>query len=107
MDAAIMTAIITPLLYFLSFKPLLLQIQQRARVEKIIQTRLRLMQYAETHPLDELLQFILDEIEALTGSSTGFILPRRTWYYFRIQAIGAGIPSSSWVNAAPFPIRSQ
>ena len=71
-DAAVMTAIIFPLLYFLSFKPLLLQIQQRYQSESIIQARLRLMQFANTHTLDELLQFTLDEIETLTGSTIGF-----------------------------------
>ena len=71
-DAAVMTAIIFPILYFLSFKPLLLQIRQRYQSESIIQARLRLMQFANTHTLDELLQFALDEIETLTGSTIGF-----------------------------------
>jgi PAS domain S-box-containing protein len=71
-DAAIMTVIIFPLLYFLSFRPLLLHIQQRDQAENILQTRLRLMQFADAHTLDELLQFTLDEIETLTGSTIGF-----------------------------------
>ena len=41
-DAAIMTAIIFPWLYFLSSRPLLLHIQQRYRVEQIIKARLRI-----------------------------------------------------------------
>jgi PAS domain S-box-containing protein len=72
LDAIIMTVIILPLLYFVSLKPLLLQIQQQYQSESIIQTRLRLMQFADTHTLDELLQFTLDEIEALTGSAISF-----------------------------------
>ena len=72
LDTVIMTVIIFPLLYFLSFKPLLLQIQQRQQSESIIQARLRLMQFANSHTLDELLQFTLDEIETLTGSTIGF-----------------------------------
>jgi PAS domain S-box-containing protein len=71
-DAAIMTVIIFPLLYFLSFRPLLLHIQQRDQAENILQTRLRLMQFADAHTLDELLQFTLDEIETLSGSTIGF-----------------------------------
>jgi PAS domain S-box-containing protein len=72
LDAAIMVAIIFPLLYFLSFKPLLLYIQERQLAESISQTRLRLMQFANTHTLEELLQVTLDEIETLTGSAISF-----------------------------------
>jgi PAS domain S-box-containing protein len=72
LDATIMTVIIFPLLYFLSFKPLLLQIQQQSQSESILQARLRLMQFANTHTIDELLQFTLDEIETLTGSTISF-----------------------------------
>ncbi len=72
LDASLMTVIIFPLLYFLSFKPLLVQLQQRRQSESIIQARLRLMQYANTHTLDELLQYTLDVIESLTGSTIGF-----------------------------------
>jgi PAS domain S-box-containing protein len=71
LDASVLTAIIFPLLYFLSFKPLLLQIQQRRQSESIIQSRLRLMQFANTHTLDELLHFALDEIQTLTDSTLG------------------------------------
>jgi PAS domain S-box-containing protein len=73
LDATIMTVIIFPLLYFLSFKPLLLHIQQRYRSESLLQARLRLIQYANIHTLDELLRFTLDEIETLTGSTIGFL----------------------------------
>jgi PAS domain S-box-containing protein len=72
LDATIMTTIMLPWLYFLSFKPLLLQIQQRYQSESIIQARLRVMQFANNHTLDELLQFTLDEIETLTSSTIGF-----------------------------------
>jgi PAS domain S-box-containing protein len=71
-DAAIMTVIIFPLLYFLSYRPILQDIQQIYRADSILQFRMRLMQFAETHTLDELLQVILDEIETLTGSTIGF-----------------------------------
>lgn len=71
-DATVMTAIIFPLLYMLSTRPLLNHIHQRALTESILQARLRLSQYANTHTLDELLQFTLDEIEALIGSTIGF-----------------------------------
>jgi PAS domain S-box-containing protein len=72
LDASVMTVIIFPLLYFLSFRPLLLHIQQRYQVERIIQSRLRLMQFANSHTLNEILQFTLDEIESLTGSAIGY-----------------------------------
>jgi len=39
LDAGIMTVIIFPLLYFLSFRPLLLHIQQRYRAENEIEER--------------------------------------------------------------------
>jgi len=71
-DAAIMTVIIFPILYLLSFKPLLQEIQQRNQSESIIHARLRLMQFADDHSVDELLQFALDEIETLTDSAIGF-----------------------------------
>ena len=68
LDATVMTVIIFPLLYFLSSRPLLQHIQQRAQTENILQARLRLIQFAHTHTLEELLRAILDEIELLTGS---------------------------------------
>jgi PAS domain S-box-containing protein len=73
LDASIMVLIITPLLYFLSARPLLREIRQRQQSERILQTRLRLMDYANEHSLPELLQFTLDEFEMLTGSDISFI----------------------------------
>jgi PAS domain S-box-containing protein len=72
LDATIMTVIIYPLLYLLSYKPLLQYLQRQQQSENITLARLRLMQFADTHKLDELLQGTLDEIEALTGSNIGF-----------------------------------
>lgn len=72
LDAAVMTVIIFPLIYLLSTRPLLRQIRQRIQTESILQTRLRLIQFANTHSLDELLQATLDEIEGLTDSSIGY-----------------------------------
>ena len=68
LDAAIMVIIISPLLYLLSTRPLIQQIEQRIQTERILQARLTLIQYASTHALEELLRFTLDQIEALTGS---------------------------------------
>ncbi len=48
------------------------EIEERKRSESIILARLRLVKYASSHSLDELLQATLDEVEALTGSSIGF-----------------------------------
>lgn len=72
LDAIITTALMVPLIYNLSYRPLLKHIDERERVEKIMQVRLRLMQFAITHTVEELLQLVLDEIETLTGSAIGF-----------------------------------
>jgi len=72
-DATIMTVIIFPLLYFLSFRPIILHIQQRHQVEQILQSRLRIVQFANTHALNEVLQFALDELEVLTDSKIGYL----------------------------------
>jgi len=45
---------------------------ERKRVENIMQVRLRLLEFASSHSMDELLTATLDEIEALTGSTIGF-----------------------------------
>ena len=72
LDATIMTIIIFPILYFLSFRPLVRHIQQHKQSESILQSRLRMMQYANTHSMEDLLQYALDESQALTGSRIGF-----------------------------------
>jgi PAS domain S-box-containing protein len=71
-DAAIMTVIVFPILYVLSFRPILLHVQQRYQVERILQSRLKIIQYARIHTLDEILQFILDEVESLTASQVSY-----------------------------------
>src|SRR5512147_1112437 len=40
-DATVMTVIIFPILYFLSFRPILQHIKQRYKVERVLQSRLR------------------------------------------------------------------
>jgi len=72
LDATVMTVIIFPILYFLSFKPILQHVQQRYQVEQVLKSRLRIIQFANTHNLEGILQFTLDELESLTGSSTGY-----------------------------------
>ncbi len=47
-------------------------ITERKNTENIIMVRLRLVQFAYTHSLDEVLQAALDEVEAITGSLIGF-----------------------------------
>ena len=47
-------------------------ITERNRTENIMQARLRLLEFANSHSTDELLTATLDEIEALTGSKIGF-----------------------------------
>ena len=48
------------------------RLAERQRSENIMLARLRLVEYAASHPLAELLQATLDEAEALTDSSIGF-----------------------------------
>jgi PAS domain S-box-containing protein len=71
-DVTLMTVIIFPLLYYSLFNPLVLHIRKRNQDESILQTRLRLMQFSNAHTLDELLQFTLDEMEPLSGSTISF-----------------------------------
>ncbi len=72
LDAAVMTVIIYPLLYFLSTRPLLQYIQQQTLTEHILQARLRLIQFSHSHTLDELLQETINEVEILTHSTIGY-----------------------------------
>lgn len=51
---------------------MLRDITDRKRTENIMLARVRLMEYAASHSLDQLLQAVLDEVEALTDSSIGF-----------------------------------
>ncbi len=48
------------------------EITVRKRTESVIMARLRLLQFAATHTLEELLQATLDEAEELTDSRIGF-----------------------------------
>jgi len=72
LDATITTALVLPLIYFVSYRPLLKRIAEQEQGENVMQIRLKLMQFAASNPVDELLQATLDEIETLTGSSIGF-----------------------------------
>ncbi len=47
-------------------------ITERKRIERVNTARLRLLQFAATHSLDELLEATLNEAEGLTGSVIGF-----------------------------------
>lgn len=47
-------------------------ITKRKRAEELLQTRMRLMEFAAAHSLDELLQKTLDEVGELTDSPIGF-----------------------------------
>lgn len=47
-------------------------ITERKKAEDILRARLRLIEFSDTHSLDELLQATLDELEKLTDSSIGF-----------------------------------
>lgn len=71
-DAIITTTLMLPLIYFLSYRPLMRHIAEQERSENIMKVRLQLMEFASSHTVDELLQKTLDEIESLTGSVIGF-----------------------------------
>ncbi len=47
-------------------------ITERKQAEEALYTRLHLREYADSHTLDELLQYTLDKAEQLTGSRIGF-----------------------------------
>ncbi len=47
-------------------------VTERKQLEELIQVRMRLMEFATTHSLKELLQRTLDEVCKFTGSSVGF-----------------------------------
>jgi len=72
LDAFITTTLMFPLIYLMSYRPLLKHVSEQERVESVMQVRLRLMEVAVAHTVDELLQATLDEIETLTGSTIGF-----------------------------------
>ena len=71
-DAVITTTLMLPLIYLLSYRPLLKHVAEREQADSIMQVRLQLVSFALTHTVDELLQTTLDELEALTGSTIGF-----------------------------------
>jgi PAS domain S-box-containing protein len=47
-------------------------VTERTRAERIMQARLRLLEFANTHTMEDFLTAVLDELEALTDSSVGF-----------------------------------
>ena len=71
-DAIVTTSMMLPIIYLLSYRPLLINIAERERAEKIMQFRLRLIQFSESHELEELLIETLDDIESLIGGTIGF-----------------------------------
>jgi len=87
-DATVMTVIIFPILYFLSFRPILLHIRQRYQVERILKSRLRIIEYAVAHTLEELLTFTLDELESLVDSRVG--------YFHFVEADQKSITLQAW-----------
>lgn len=72
LDATITTALVFPLIYLLSYRPMLSHIRAIERTDRILQARLRLMQFTAERTTEELLGKALDELEALTGSTVGF-----------------------------------
>lgn len=54
------------------YQGIVIDITDRKRTECVIAARMRLLQFAATHTLDELLEATLNEVEELTGSCIGF-----------------------------------
>ena len=54
------------------FQGVLMDISDRKRTENVITARMRLLEFAVTHSVEDLLQATLDEAEKLTGSCIGF-----------------------------------
>ncbi|MBI5029103.1 MAG: PAS domain S-box protein [Chloroflexi bacterium] len=50
-----------------------LDVTERKRAEQVAAARMRILHFSLTHALPEILQKVLDECEALTGSSGGFL----------------------------------
>ena len=71
-DAIITTMLMFPIIYFLSYRPLIKNIAELKHTKDIMQFRLRLILKADSITLDELLQTTLDEIEGFTGSVVSF-----------------------------------
>ena len=72
LDAIITTTLMFPLIYLISYRPLLKHVSEQDRADSIMQVRLRLVEFALKHTVDELLQKTLDELEALTDSRISF-----------------------------------
>ena len=53
-------------------RAMLTDITERKRMASLLQARVRISEFAESHTFDELLQKTLDEAEVLTGSQIGF-----------------------------------
>jgi len=71
-DAVVTTSLMLPIIFLLSYRPLMRNISKRERADKIMEFRLRLMHFGISHTLDELLQFTLDEIQELIDGAIGF-----------------------------------
>ncbi|WP_052643298.1 PAS domain S-box protein [Syntrophotalea carbinolica] len=56
------------------YQGIVLDITDRKRTELVMAARMRLIQFAATHTLDELLEATLDEAEDLTDSQIGFFV---------------------------------
>jgi len=54
-------------------RAMLTDITERKRMASLLQARVRISEFVESHTFDELLQKTLDEAEVLTGSQTGFV----------------------------------
>jgi len=71
-DAIITTTLMLPIIYFISYRPLLKHIAEQDLADNIMKVRLRLVGFALKHSVDELLQKTLDELEVLTDSKISF-----------------------------------
>ena len=72
LDAVITTTLMLPIIYMISYRPLLKHVAEQDRADRIMQVRLRLVEFSLTHSVDELLQKTLDALEDLTDSAISF-----------------------------------
>ena len=72
LDAIITTTLMLPIIYLISYRPLLKHVSEQDRADNIMQVRLQLVDFALEHTVDDLLQKTLDELEDLTDSEVSF-----------------------------------
>jgi PAS domain S-box-containing protein len=85
-------------------RAIVIDITERRRLEEILQFRIALMDYAETHSFDELIQKTIAKIGTMTGSSAGFyhvVGPDQMKLEFQVRLARSAGESSAWMRQGP------